>query len=41
MEDCVPPKIESIVKFQIRLQKIDDKMKGMLEDIYNVLSIEN
>jgi len=36
----VPPKIESIFESQIGIQKIDDGMKGLLLDIYDVLPID-
>jgi len=35
----VPPKIDSIFESQIGIQKIDDGIKGLLLDIYNVLPI--
>jgi len=40
MEDYVPPKIESILKSQIGTQKIGDGMKGLIEDLYNLLPID-
>ncbi|XP_011168435.1 uncharacterized protein LOC105201867 [Solenopsis invicta] len=40
MEDYVPPKVESIIESEIGIQKIGDGMKGMLEDLYNVLPMD-
>ncbi|XP_012533062.2 uncharacterized protein LOC105834828 [Monomorium pharaonis] len=40
MGDYVPPKILSIFESQIGIQKIGDGMKGMLEDLYNILPVD-
>lgn len=40
MEDYVPPKIDRIFKSQIEMLKIGDGMKGMIEDLYNILPID-
>jgi len=40
MKDYVPSKIESIFESQIGMQKIGDGMKGMFEDLYNILPID-
>lgn len=37
MEEYVPPKIKSIFKSRIEILKISDRMKGMIEDHYNIL----
>ncbi|XP_018360891.1 PREDICTED: uncharacterized protein LOC108759775 [Trachymyrmex cornetzi] len=40
MEDYVPSKIKSIFKSQIGIQKIGDGIKGLLEDIYNLIPFD-
>lgn len=40
MEDYIPPKIESTFKSQIGMQKIGDGMKGLIEDLYNILPLD-
>ncbi|KAG5333514.1 G12 protein, partial [Acromyrmex heyeri] len=40
MEDYVPPKIKSIFKSQIGIQKIDDGIKGLLENLYNLIPFD-
>lgn len=44
MEDYIPPKIESMFKeigrAQIGMQKIGEGMKGMINDLYNILPID-
>ncbi|KYQ59205.1 Protein G12 [Trachymyrmex zeteki] len=40
MEDYVPPKIESIFKSKIGIQKIGDGIKGLLEDLYNLIPFD-
>jgi len=40
MEEYVPPKVESLLRSQSGVQKIGDGMKGMIEDLYNILPID-
>ncbi|KYN04359.1 PREDICTED: uncharacterized protein LOC108772659 [Cyphomyrmex costatus] len=40
MEDYVPPKIQSIFKSEIGIQKIGDGIKGMLKDIYDIIPLD-
>lgn len=40
MEEYVPPKTQGVFKSQIGILKIGDGMKGMIQDLYNILPLD-
>lgn len=40
MEDYMPPKIKNIFESEIGIQKIGDGFKGMIDELYNILPID-
>ncbi|XP_077260694.1 uncharacterized protein LOC143896617 [Temnothorax americanus] len=40
MEGYVPPKIESVFESQVGMQKVGDGMKGMIEELWDTLPID-